>query len=145
MAIDSRLAQQSAIPGVYTTNTGTGINIAPPQPYYNINVDTSYPQNGSLKTFSSAYESSGPYHTSEVTEEFIRRLSVYTNAMLAGDIKQISSEYLWAVSAALKVLRHANYKISPELIEMMWKNAADGKGSLPEDFASTLQDHLLGR
>jgi hypothetical protein len=140
MAIDPRMAQN-----IYTTDASMGLNIANSQPYYNINVDNSFPQNGSQKIFSPSYESSGPYHTSEVTEEFLMRLNVYTNAMLNGDIKQISSEYLWAVNAALKVLRHANYKIRPELIEMLWKNAADGKGSLPEDFAKTIQDHLLGR
>lgn len=145
MAIDPRMAQNAAQSNIYTTNAGTGINIVNSQPYYSISVDNTRPTDGGHKIFAPIYDFSGPYHTSEVTEEFITRVNVYTNAMLSGDIKQISSEYLWAVKAALNVLKRANHKLSPELTEMLWKQAADGKGSLPEDFAKAVQQHVLGR
>lgn len=133
MAIDPRMAQNTA-QGVYTTHS----------PYYNINVDATYP-NTSSKIFTRSGGANNPYRDNEVNRDFLLRLETYTNAMLVGDIKQISTEYLWAVGAAISVLRRVNKPLDPQVIEHIWKDATDQKGSLPEDFAKSLQEFLLGR
>ena len=134
MAFDPNMSQN-----VYTTTTtGTGFT----QPYYNINVDTTF-SGSSSKIFShNGGVMNNPYNTDEVTDDFLRKLQVYTDAMLIGDIKTMSSEYLWAVQIALAVLRRAKHPMSSARIERYWNEATEMKGSLPEDFAKLIQEHL---
>lgn len=139
MATDPRMAQN-----IYTTNTTTGVNIANSFPYHTMPVDSTYPSTSS-KIFTRSGGANNPYRDNEVNRDFLLRLETYTNAMLVGDIKQISTEYLWAVGATISVLRRVNRPIDPIAIEHIWKHATDQKGSLPEDFAKALQEFLLGR
>jgi hypothetical protein len=140
MAIDPRMAQNAA-QGVFTNSItgGGGVGSYP----YTINVDTSTTMTSSrLFAHNSAGSLNNPYHSDDVTEEFIRKLQVYTDAMLVGDIKNVSNEYLWAVQAAIKVLRHAKSPLSSAQIEHYWNEATQMKGSLPEDFAKLIQNRL---
>lgn len=129
MAVDPRMYQ----------NVATSIGAA--SPYYNINVDTTF-SGPSSRLFSSNSAVSNPYHTDDVTDDFLRKLQVYTDAMLIGDIKTMSSEYLWAVNIALKVLQRAKHPLSSARIERYWNEATEMKGSLPEDFARLIQTQL---
>jgi len=129
MAVDPRLYQ----------NVANAIGSSP----YNINVDA-----GTITTSSRLFAHGGagalnsPYYPEDVDEDFIRKLQVYTDAMLVGDIKTVSSEYLWAVQAAIRVLRRVKHPMSSERIEAYWAEATEMKGSLPEDFAKIIQERL---
>lgn len=136
MAIDPNMYQN-----VYTTST-TGVGQAiGGSPYYNINIDTTF-SGPSSRLFANNSSVSNPYYPEDVTDEFLRKLHVYTDAMLIGDIKTVTTEYLWAVNMALKVLRQAKHPLSSARIERYWKEATEMKGSLPEDFARLIQDSL---
>lgn len=142
MAYDPRMAQN-----IYTTDNTVGQTLGgayPSSPYYNINVDSTF-TGPSTKIFTRSGGANNPYHNEDVNRNFLLRLETYTNAMLVGDIKQISTEYLWAVGATISVLRRATRELDPKTIERIWEYATNKKGSLPEDFAKTLQEHLLGR
>jgi hypothetical protein len=128
MAVDPRMYQ----------NVAASIGSSP----YNINVDTTYSGPSSKLFSSNSGVMNNPYHTDEVTDDFLRKLQIYTDAMLIGDIKTMSSEYLWAVQAAVAVLRHAKHPMSSERIERYWNEATEMKGSLPEDFARLIQTQL---
>lgn len=129
MAVDPRMYQ----------NVTTSIGAA--SPYYNINVDTTF-SGPSSRLFANNSSVSNPYHTDDVTDDFLRKLQVYTDAMLIGDIKTMSTEYLWAVNIALKVLQRAKHPLSSSRIERYWNEATEMKGSLPEDFARLIQTQL---
>lgn len=129
MAIDPKLYQNMAH------------SLTSASPYYDINVDTTF-SGPSSRLFSSNSAVSNPYHTDDVTDDFLRKLQVYTDAMLIGDIKTMSSEYLWAVNIALKVLQRAKHPLSSARIERYWNEATEMKGSLPEDFARLIQTQL---
>ena len=135
MAIDPRLYQN-----VTTSIGGSGGGGSYP---YNINVDTNTVATSSrMFAHGGAGAINNPYHLEDVDEDFVRKLQVYTDAMLVGDIKNITSEYLWAVQAAVGALRHAKRPMSSERIERYWNEATEMKGSLPEDFARLIQGHL---
>ena len=139
MAIDPRMAQN-----IYTTDNTVGRGHSFASPYNTMPVDATY-SGPSSKIFTRSGGANNPYRDDEVNRDFLLRLETYTNAMLVGDIKQISSEYLWAVGATISVLRRVNKPLDPKAIEHIWKHATDQKGSLPEDFATAIQEFLLGR
>lgn len=126
MAIDPSLYQNAIAGGA--------------SPYYNINVDLN--RAGVGKVFAGHRVTGNPYNSEDVRDEFIRKLQVYTDAMLIGDMKVISSEYLYAVQAALSALRRAKQPMSSDRIERCWQEATEMKGSLPEDFAKIIQEQL---
>ena len=143
MAIDPRMAQNVA-QGVYSNQGQTLTGAYPSSPYHTMPVDATY-SGPSSKIFTRSGGANNPYHMEDVNRDFLLRLETYTNAMLVGDIKQISSEYLWAVGATISVLRRVNKPIDPQVVEHIWKHSTDQKGSLPEDFAKAIQEFLLGR
>ncbi len=141
MAIDPRMAQNAA-QGVFTNSItgGGGVGSYP----YNINVDARTTMTSSrLFAHGGAGSLNNPYYPEDVDEDFIRKLQVYTDAMLVGDIKTVGSEYLWAVQAAIGVLRRAKCPMSTNQIEAYWAEATEMKGSLPEDFAKLIQSRLI--
>lgn len=132
MAIDSGMYQGML----------TGSSVTSTSPYYNINVDAPYSGPSSRLFSGNGGVMNNPYHSEEVNEEFLRKLQVYTDAMLIGDIKTVSSEYLWAVQVSLAILRRTKHPVRPEHIEKLWNQATEMKGSLPEDFARLIQEYI---
>lgn len=131
MAVDPRMYQ----------NVATSIGAA--SPYYDISVNTNTTMTSSrLFVHGGAGSLNNPYYPEDVDEDFIRKLQVYTDAMLVGDIKTVSSEYLWAVQAAVGVLRRTRRLMTSEQIEAYWAEATEMKGNLPEDFAKIIQERL---
>ena len=135
---------QNVAQGVYSNQGQTLTGAYPSSPYHTMPVDATY-SGPSSKIFTRSGGANNPYHMEDVNRDFLLRLETYTNAMLVGDIKQISSEYLWAVGAAISLLRRVDRPLDSKLIEEIWQHASNKKGSLPEDFAKTLQEYLLGR
>lgn len=84
-----------------------------------------------------------PYNREDVSDEFVRRLIVYTDAMLIGDIKTISTEYLYAAKAIMETLHYTRRPLRPEWVERMWADATQEEGHLPENFAKKLHDHII--
>lgn len=110
-------------------------------PYTTLNVDTNI-NNPHTKMFANRNMLSS-YNKEDVSDEFVRQLIVYTNAMLIGDIKNISSEYLFAAKAAFETLHHTRRPIRPDWIERMWSDATSEEGHLAENFANKLRDHII--
>lgn len=126
---------------IYTTNVGTGINIHPSH-YHQLEVGQVIQGAPFSKMFSSSNYMGSPYHTEDVTEEFIRRLIVYTDAMVVGDIKTISSEYLFAVKAAMQSLQYTRRPINSERVQQLWEKVTKQDGHIAENFAKELQDYI---
>lgn len=122
-----------------TSNTSIG-GINPP--YKTMDVNVSNMGAPSPKMFCTNNYLGSPYSTDEVSEEFIRRLLVYTDAMLTGDIKNISSEYLFAVRTAMQVLQYTRRPLSPERIEQLWNRATKEDGHMAENFAKELHQYI---
>ena len=92
--------------------------------------------------FSSRNYVGSPYSSEDVSEEFIRRVLVYTDAMIVGDIKNISSEYLFAVRAAMQSLQYTRRPISPDRVQALWERATKQDGHMAENFAKELHEYI---
>lgn len=142
MVIDPRLAQQSTIPGMYTTDITAGMARSLNSAYHTMPVEPAIEGARIKKVFSGGMYATNPYHPYDVDESFLQRLQVYTDAMLAGEIPKMSTEYLFAVKAAMSRLQAAQHRLSPETIERLWDMATKEKGHMAENFAHIVQDYL---
>ncbi len=137
MAIDPRSARNAA-QSLY----GTEPTWNTPPPYSQMPVEAAIEGARIKKVFSGGMHATNPYQPYDIDEYFLQRLQLYTDAMLAGDILKISTEYLFAVKAAMSRLQAAQHRLSPETIERLWNIATEEKGHMAENFAHIVQDYL---
>lgn len=116
---------------VYTTS-GTGGVGAPT--YYEANI----PNPISHKMFSTPISESNYYRTEDINLEMLIRLQVYTSSILAGDIKQVSQEYLHAVQVVISVLKRAKTPLDEKTLENIWTMTTAMEGNMVENYTREL-------
>jgi hypothetical protein len=113
--------------GFYTTNT-YDVHIANPI---------------SHRMFSTPIAENNLYRADDVTVDMLTKLQVYTNAMLAGDIKTINEEYLHAMQTVAYTLKRAKTRVTDETIENIWSKATTMEGNVVENYTRELL-YVLG-
>lgn len=107
-----------------------------------INVASSMPNEQYSRMFTPTSYIPSPYHLEDVTPDFIKRLQVYVDAMIAGDIEKIPREFLFAIRTVLYQSDFINRPLDEDRIQRMWQAAATENGSLPVDFAHKVQKYI---
>lgn len=95
------------------------------------------------RKFAKDVNSYNVYSTYDVSDDFVRRLRFYTEAMIHGDMKEITTEYLLAIMAILQTVQNIKRPLTSNKVEQLWAVATEMKGSLPEDFARAIQNELV--
>ena len=93
--------------------------------------------------FSTPIAENNPYRTEDVTHEMLTKLGLYTNMMLAGDMKTITEDYLHAMQVAIYVLNRAKTRTTDKLIEDTWAKATTMEGNVVENYTRELL-YVLG-
>jgi hypothetical protein len=135
MAINPLLAQNSytgvgtsgGTGGFYTTNS------------YDVHIGNPI----SHRMFSMPIVESNHYRPDDVTVDMLIKLQVYTSSILAGDIKTINEEYLYAMQTVVYVLKRAKTRVTDETIENLWSKATTMEGNVVENYTKELL-YVLG-
>jgi hypothetical protein len=127
---------QNAYTGVGTSG-GTG-------GFYTTNIyDVHIANPISHRMFSTPIAESNPYRNDDVTVDMLTKLQVYTNSILAGDIKTINQEYLYAMQNVVYVLKRAKTRVTDDTIEHLWSKATTMEGNVVENYTKELL-YVLG-
>jgi hypothetical protein len=95
------------------------------------------------RMFSTPIAESNPYRNDDVTLDMLTKLQVYTNSILAGDVKTINQEYLYAMQLVVSVLKRAKTRVTDETIEHIWAKATAMDGNVVENYTKELL-YVLG-
>jgi hypothetical protein len=116
---------------IYTTSGagGTGVNT-----YYEVNITNPI----SHRMFSTPIAENNHYRTDDVTVDMLTKLQVYTNSILAGDIKTINEDYIFAMQTVAYVLKRAKTRVTDETIENIWAKATALEGNVVENYTREL-------
>ena len=105
--------------GFYTTNS-YDVHVASPIPH---------------RMFSAPIAEGNHYRPDDVTVDMLTKLQVYTNAMLAGDIKTINEDYLYAMQTVAYILKRAKTRVTDDTIEHLWSKATTMEGNVVENLS----------
>ena len=95
------------------------------------------------RMFTTPIAESNPYRADDVTVDMLTKLQVYTSSILAGDIKTVNQEYLYAMQIVVSVLKRAKTRVTDETIEHIWAKATAMDGNVVESYTKELL-YVLG-
>jgi hypothetical protein len=128
---------QNAAQNIYAASGTGGGTIT--STYY----DTNIPNPIMHRMFSTPIAESNPYRSDDVTLDMLTKLQVYTSSILAGDIKTVNQEYLYAMQIVVSVLKRAKTRVTDETIEHIWAKATAMDGNVVESYTKELL-YVLG-
>jgi enoyl-[acyl-carrier-protein] reductase (NADH) len=119
---------------IYTTSGAGNGGIGTSTTYYEVNITNPI----SHRMFSTPIAENNHYRTDDVTVDMLTKLQVYTNSILAGDIKTINEDYIFAMQTVAHILKRAKTRVDEKTIENIWAKATALDGNVVENYTREL-------